>query len=185
MTTHPPSSARKFRILDALFLVAAAALMLTAERLVYWLWATFSVWFMDVPSWDAREIHLMAWSLALAELDLALLALVLVRRTDRSRLRRGVPGLLVHAVVATVVVVRLAGWSVQVLITRGLEGRRGIYSPRWTVVILDYFRDDLRRDAVVAILAAWLTLKVIGQWRAEWSWDNLLGCLVAAAWMAF
>jgi hypothetical protein len=185
MTTGPATPARPFRILDAASLIAAAALMLTAERVVYWLWATLSGWFLDVPSWNPRELRLMAWSLALAELDLALLAVLLVRRTGRARLRNGSPGLLVHAAVAIVVGVRLTGWSARALICRGLEGRPGIYSPRWTVEILDYLRDDLRREAVVAILAGWLALALTGRWRAERAWDDRLGRLVAAAWVAF
>ena len=127
----------------------------------------------------------MAWSLTLAELSLVLLALLLLRSGSRDRLRHGAFGLLVRLAVAAVLGVRLTGWLDHALIYRAFQGRPGIYQPRWTVEILDYLRDDLSREAVVAILSARLSLRLTGQWAPERAWDDRLGRLVAAAWGAF
>jgi len=127
----------------------------------------------------------MAWSLALAEVSLVLLIPSLLRRADRGRLRRGVPGLLVHAAVATVMAVRLAGWAAQAAIEALFRGRPSFYQTRWTVEVLDYLRDDLRRDVVVAVLATWLTLAVVGRWNPERAWDDRLGRLLAVVWVCF
>jgi hypothetical protein len=183
--SDPAPSARRFHLSDGIVLVAAAALVLTAERTVYWMWSTFSTWFSDVPSWNPAEVRRMAWSLALAEVSLVLLIPSLLRGADRGRLRRGVPGLLVHAAVATVMAVRLAGWAAQATIEALFRGRPNFYETRWTVEVPDYLRDDLRRDVVVAVLATWLTLAIVGRWNSERAWDDRLGRLLAVVWVCF
>ena len=87
--SDPAPAARRFHLSDGIVLVAAAALVLTAERTVYRMWSRFSTWFSDVPSWNPAEVRRMAWSLALAEVSLVLLIPSLLRRADRGRLRRG------------------------------------------------------------------------------------------------
>ncbi|HEV3164138.1 MAG TPA: hypothetical protein VGZ22_08910, partial [Isosphaeraceae bacterium] len=42
---------RRFYLVDGITLVAAAALMLSADRAVIWLWS----WWGDVPSYNHRE----------------------------------------------------------------------------------------------------------------------------------
>src|SRR3954454_7904065 len=181
--SDPAPAARRVHRSDGIVLVAAAALVLPAERTVYWMWSTFSTWFSDVPSWNPAEVRRMAWSLALAEVSLVPLIPSLLRRADRGRLRRGVPGLLVHAAVATVMAVRLAGWAAQAAIEALFRGRPNIYETRWTVEVLDYLRDNLRRDVVVAVLATWLTLAIVGRWNSERAWDDRLGRLLAVVWV--
>jgi hypothetical protein len=176
---------RRFLISDAIVLVAAAALMLSADRAVHWIWSAFSEWFGDVPSWNQWETRRMAWSLALASLSLPLLCSLVVRPADRSRLRRGAPGLVVHLAIATVVAVRLAGWATQASFYALFEGRPGFYDTRWTVEVLNYLRDDLRKDAVIAILASWLSLKVVRRWNPEKAWDDRLGRFVGLLWVVF
>src|SRR5262249_29216209 len=102
---------------------------------------------------------------------------------DRARLRA--PGLLVHPAVAVVLLVRLAGWLAQASITALFAGRKGIYGTRWTVEVLDYLRDDLRRDVVIAILSSWLTLAIVRRWMPERAWDDRLGRLIAVLWVLF
>jgi hypothetical protein len=174
---------RRFLLSDIIVLVAAAALMLSADRAVHWIWSSFSSWFGDMPSWNPWETMRMAWSLALASLSLPLLCSLLLHPTDRSRLRRGAPGLLVHLAIATVVVVRLSGWVTQAAISALFWGRPGFYGQRWTVEVLNYLRDDLRRDAVIAVLATWLTLNLVGRWEPEPTWDDRLGRFVGVLWV--
>src|SRR3954454_23717097 len=81
--SDPAPAARRVHRSDGIVLVAAAALVLPAERTVYWMWSTFSAWFSDVPSWNPAEVRRMAWSLALAEVSLVLLIPSLLRRADR------------------------------------------------------------------------------------------------------
>ena len=66
-----------------------------------------------------------------------------------------------------------------------LPGRPNFYETRWTVEVLDYLRDDLRRDVVVAVLATWLTLAIVGRWNSERAWDDRLGRLLAVVWVCF
>src|SRR5438105_704221 len=98
----------------------------------------------------------MACSLALAGLSLPLLCSLLARRVDRVRLRHGAPGLLVHLAVGMVVAVRLAVWSAQASIFALFEGRSGFDATQWTVEVLNYLGNDLRKDVVIAVLATWL-----------------------------
>jgi hypothetical protein len=176
---------RRFSLSDTLVLIAAAALVLSADRAVLWIWSSFSAWFQDVPSWSPAETRRMAWSLALAGFSFPMLCSLLARRADRARLRRGAPGLFVHPAIATVAAVRLVGWAAQAAIFALFQGRPDFYATRWTVEVLDYLRDDLRRDGVIAILAAWLALAVVGRWRPETSWDDRLGRIVGLVWVVF
>src|SRR4051794_21047678 len=71
---------RRFRLSDAIVLVAAVALMLSADRVVHWFW----VWGDPVASYGPAETRRMAWSFALAGLSLPLLCSLLARRSDRG-----------------------------------------------------------------------------------------------------
>jgi hypothetical protein len=53
------------------------------------------------------------------------------------------------------------------------------------VEVMDYLRDDLRRDAVIAVLAAWLALRLVGRWNPERAWDDRLGRFVGVLWVFF
>src|SRR3954452_18793016 len=128
--SDPAPDARRVHLTDGIVLVAEAARFPNAARTVCWVWSTFSSMFSDVPSWNPAEVRRMAWSLALAEVSLVLLIPSVLRGADRGRLARGVPGLLLHAAVATVVAVRLAGWAAQAAIEVSFRGRPNIYETR-------------------------------------------------------
>src|SRR5262245_47851831 len=102
---------RRFLIIDAIVLVAAAALMFSAERIVH-------EWGDPAALYGRREIRRIAWSLALAIPSLVLLVALLARPGDRRRLRHGAPGLYVHLALAAVLVVRCAGWLAQAVIVQ-------------------------------------------------------------------
>ena len=174
---------RRFHLIDLVVLVVGAALMLSADRAVQWIWVAFGGWTADVPSWDAWQTRRMAWSLGLAGFSLPLLIVLLVRPSDRARQRGGAPGLFVHPAVAAVVVLRLAGWLARGAICKWLETRPRFYHPRWTVEVMDYLGDDLARDVAIAVAAGWLALMLVGRWRPERAWDDRLGRLLGVAWL--
>src|SRR3954463_11611259 len=99
----------RFLLSDAILLVAAVALMLSADRAVHGFW----VWGDPVASYGPTETRRMAWSFALAGFSLPLLGSLPARRSDRGRLHLGAPGLLVHLAVGMAVAVRLADWAAQ------------------------------------------------------------------------
>jgi hypothetical protein len=176
---------RPFHLIDGIALVAASALMLSADRAVHEWWSWLASRLGDLPSWGPRETRVMAWSVALTGLSLTLLVSLLARSADRRRLRRGAPGLAVHIAVATVVLVRIAGWLARATIDALFEGWPRFYGTRWTVETMNYLRDDLRRDAAVAVAATWLTLALVGRWNPERAWDDRLGRFLGALWMIF
>ena len=142
--------------------------MLSADRAAHGFW----VWGDPVASYGPAESRRMAWSFALAGLSLPLLCSLLARRSDRGRLHFGGAGLLVHLAAGMVVAVRLAGWAAQASIFALFEGRPGFYATRWTVEVLNYLGNDLRKDVVIAVLAIWLALAVVGRWNPERAWDD-------------
>lgn len=172
---------RRFHLIDAITLVAAAAVMLAAGRVIQWFW----VWSDPVASYNPRELRLMEWSLAFAELCLVQFTVLIAQPTGRRRLRRGVPGLAVYLVVGLVLIVRATGWLTQALIERAFHAWPGIYAARWGAVVMSYFRDDLRREVSVGILASWLALALVYRWNPERAWDDRLGRLIGAFWMLF
>ena len=179
------ASDRRFLLMDAIKLVGVAAIMFSTDRTVLWLNLSFGIKNPWSSPWLPRELRLMTWSLALTGASLVLLLSLLVRPTDRNRLRRGVPGLFVHLAVATVVVVRIFGWLGQGLMDASFQGMPRFYTTRWTSEIMNYLRDDLRREVVVGVAASWLTLVLAGRWKMERAWDDRLGRLLGAFWMIF
>ena len=89
-------------------LVVAAALMMSANRLVGWLWASHYANGGVLIYFDPHENKRVACSMALIELSLCLLCSALLRPKDRTRLRYGAPGLLVHLVIWAAVTARVA-----------------------------------------------------------------------------
>ena len=140
---------RRFLLVDAIVLIAAAAFMLSSHRAIRWFWA----WGDPIASYGHRETRLMAWALALSGLSLVLLVSLLAHPTGPRRLRRGAPGLLVPVAVALVLAVRMGGWAAQALIHHAFSGSARFYAIRPTVEVMNYFRDDIRRDVVVAVAA--------------------------------
>ena len=174
---------RRFHLSDAFVLVVAAALMLSADRAVGELWTSHITASGTVPSFDAWQTRRMAWTLALALLNLALLCSALARRVDRSRLRGGAPGLFVHAAVATVVLAGVASWASEWSLGAMFKGRPGFYRPRWTGELLFGLHISFRRDAAIAVVAGWLALVIVGRWNPERAWDDRLGRLLGLLWL--
>jgi hypothetical protein len=173
---------RRFLLVDAIILIAAAALMLSSHRAIWWFW----VWGDPTASYSYRETRLMAGALALSGLSFILLVSVLAHPTGPRRLRRGAPGLFVPVAVASVLAVRVCGWAAQALINHAFSGRAGFfYAIRPTVEVMNDLRDDIRRDVVVAVAATWLTLAIVGRWRPERAWDDRLGRSLGVVWIVF
>ena len=172
---------RRFLLIDAITLIAAAALMLTSHRAIRWFWA----WGDPIASYGPRETRLMAWALALSGLSLILLISLVAHPGGPQRLRRGAPGRFVPVAVATVLAVRLSGWAAQALIHHAFSGGAGFYAIRWTVEVMNYLRDDIRHDVAVAVAAAWITLAIAGRWHPGRAWDDRLGRFLGIFWIAF
>jgi hypothetical protein len=172
---------RRFRLIDAITLIAAAALMLSSHRAVLWFWT----WGDPIASYGPRETRLMAWALALCNLSLILLVSLLTHPAGPRRLRRGAPGLLVPVAVATVLAVRIAGWAAQASIHHAFRGRAAFYFMRPTVEVMNYLRDGIRRDVAVAVAATWISLAIVGRWHPECAWDDRLGRALGVVWLLF
>lgn len=175
------SGQRRFRLLDAVVLVAAAALMLSTGRLVQWFWA----WATPTSSFSTWETRRMAWSLSLAALSLALAFPILTRSAARKGMRSGAPGLLVPAVIAVVLAVRAGTWLALGEIGRAFEGRPGFYRPEWPIEVMNYFGNEFCGEVTVGIAASWLALAIVGRWNPEPSWDDRLGRFIGLLWFAF
>ena len=177
-------STRRFHLSDAFVLVVAAALMLSANRAVGELWTSHTRTSGTIPSFDPWQTRRMAWTLALALLNLTLLCSALPRRVDRSRLRGGAPGLFVHAAVATIVLVGVSSWASEWSLGAMFEGRPGFRRPQWwTGELLFGLHLSFRRDAALAVLAGWLALVIVGRWNPERAWDDRLGRLLGLLWL--
>jgi hypothetical protein len=50
---------------------------------------------------------------------------------------------------------------------------------------MDYLRDDLRREAVIAVAATWLALAIVGRWKPEKAWDDRIGRFIGVLWIVF
>jgi hypothetical protein len=180
---HQPETEipRRFLLIDAILLIAATALMLSAHRAIWWFW----VWGDPIASYDPQETRLMARALALSRLSLILLVSLLAHPTGPRRLRRGVQGLFVPVAVAAVLAVRMSGWAVQAPIHLAFSGDVRFYEIRWTVQVMNYLRDDIRRDVAVAVTATWITLAIVGRWHPERAWDDRLGRFLGVVWIVF
>jgi hypothetical protein len=174
---------RRFHLSDAIVLVVAAALMLSADRAVGKLWTSHISTSGTIPSFDAWETRRMAWTLGLALLNLAMLCSTLARRVDRSRLRGGAPGLFVHAAVATAILAGVASWASHSSLGAMFEGRPGFHQPQWRGELLFGLHISFRRDAAIAVLAGWLALVIVGRWNPERTWDDRLGRLLGLLWL--
>jgi hypothetical protein len=179
------TTARRFQISDSLVLVVAAALMISANRLVSWLWASHYANGGVLIYFDPHENKRAACSMALIELSLCLLCSVLLRPKDRTRLRYGAPGLLVHLVIWAAVAVRVAERVAHAALFTLFGERLRFYGAGWRLSVLNVLNLEFPRDATMAILAGWLALAVVGKWKPERAWDDRLGRLLGIAWVIF
>ena len=85
----------------------------------------------------------------------------------------------------TVLAVRICGWAAQVLIHFAFSRRVTIYVIRWTVEVMNYLRDGIRRDVVIAVVVTWLTLAIAGRWHPQHAWDDRLGRFLGVVWLIF
>jgi hypothetical protein len=83
------------------------------------------------------------------------------------------------------VAVRVAGWAADTLLFAVLEGRPGVYWKRWRRESLHGLNMNFRKDAVIAILAGWLALAIVGRWIPERAWDDSLGRPAGLLWVIF
>jgi hypothetical protein len=181
MHQHETEVPRRLLLIDAITLVAAAALMLSSHRAIRWFWA----WGDPIASYGPRETRLIAWALALSGSSLILLVSLLAHPGGPRRLHRGAPGLLVHAAIAAVLAVRVAGWAAQVSIHHAFRARAAFYVMRPAVEVMNYLRDGIRRDVAVAVTATWITIAIVGCWHPERAWDDHLGRSLGVVWLLF
>ena len=114
--------------------------MLSSQRAIQWFWT----WGDPIASYTTGN-SADGLVLALIGLSLILLGSLLVHPTGLRRLRRGPPGLFVHAAVATVLAVRISGWAGQALIHGAFSGDPRFYEIRWTVEVMNFPRRHPRR----------------------------------------
>ncbi len=157
--------------------------MLCADRAVGELWTSHIRTSGTIPSFDPWQTRRMAWTLALALLNLTLLCSALARRVDRSRLRGGSPGLFVHAAVATIVLVGVASWASEWSLGALFKDRPGFYQQRWRSELLFGLHISFRQNAAIAVVAGWLALVIVGRWNPERAWDDRLGRLLGLLWL--
>jgi len=181
MMTGKP--ARRFRLIDAMIIVAATATGLAWGRtdlvatvqareiptgIVFSDMQTRPVVFADRMNTFRRGAsrHLGCWTLAVLMVRL---------RSPRPRHFRLMcqPGMLAVATATAYAVVGAAGFLLAFLI-------RAKYKPAWS----DYAGQaiDLHGTSK-AIAAAWLILALSGCWRPERTWIDRLGCLIGLAWI--
>lgn len=177
----PAPEGRRFLLIDAIMLVAVAAVMLSAGRAVRWV----AEWEVPKARYDSEMLMRMSGSLALIGLSVVLLPFVLARTADRRRLRRGAPGLFVHVVVVAVIGVLTAAWAAETAFSFGLAGVARIYSSPWPHFVIYSLASELPDDVAIAVCVSWLTLMLAGHWHPERAWDDRFGRFVGILWVAF
>ncbi len=178
------TTARRFQISDSVVLVVAAALMASANRLIGWLWTShYANGGVLVAPFTEQENMPVVCSMALIELSLCLLCWILLRPKDRTRLRDGAPGLLVHLVIGAAVAVRVADRVAGAALFTLFGDKIRRYGVGWRLSVLSVLRLEFARDATIVILAGWLTLAVVGKWKPERAWDDRFGRLLGIAWV--
>jgi hypothetical protein len=173
---EPPT--RRFLILDAMALVLAAAVMLSAREMFRWLWANGC----PDASYGEREVARHAGALAMLGLSFALLPFMLARPGDRRRLRQGAPGLLVHLVAVVVPGWLLVEWAARGLVLHVIWKSFDSYpllGGLFSVVI------QLGMPMSLGVGIAWITLAIVGRWRPDRGWDDRLGRLVGCLWLVY
>jgi hypothetical protein len=176
---------RRFHVSDSVVLVVATALMLSADRVVSWLWKSHYANGGILTYFDRYENKRTVCSMALIELSLCLLCSILLRPKDRTRLRYGAPGLLVHLVIWAAVAVWFVGQVVNAALFTLFGERLRFYGVGWRFSVLQGLNSDFPRDAMMAIVGGWLTLAVVGRWKPERAWDDRLGRFLGIVWLIF
>jgi hypothetical protein len=176
---EPPG--RRFLLLDAMALVLASAVMLSARGLFLWSWST------GIPdlSYGDNEVARHSAALALVGLSFVLLPFTLARPGDRRRLRQGAPGLLIHVVVMITFAWILLEWAVRWRVQGGGWPDFGPdpLSPLAAALILVVIQ--FARPMSLGVAIAWITLAVVGRWKPDRGWDDRLGRLVGCLWLVY
>ena len=172
---------RRFTLADAMGIVAAVGMMLSTGRLARWLLAKGDTSAYFVPDY----LWCLSLTFALICPSLVLLPVLLSRPRDRRRLRAGSPGLAVHIVVLTLLLVSVAGWVAHRATSWLLQppplGEWHFY-PSAT---MNFFLHEFRYTAAAAIAAVWIAMAIVGRWRPERAWDDRLGRLIGLLWLLF
>ncbi len=180
------AQSRRFRISDAMILVAATAvacgLMLGMERLTEGqisVWAFPELFTTKVASLSIEEkvqlglgVTFLATSLALPFAAMWTLAIIPIRFAGpRPRFRRLVrqPG--INAALAAVLALILAGVLLGLVIWLGAS----VYAIFALLAVPTY--------PALAVVVAWVTLLVGRRWRAEPSWVDRLGRALGVFWI--
>jgi len=196
-------SARKFRLSDAMVLVAATAVAFAVFKPYQAAMnplrfgpsiapaTPFTGWIEGLWGCLVRAFpYVMAWTLAI---------LVLRFRRPRPRWIRLIrqPGFIAALVPAPVLVWRVIGFaslyarvganpsSLAAWIPRHFNGI-GCFmggSPGWMLFDTDHFLNTMAMIGA-AVAASWLLLVVSGQWRPERSWIDRFGRLIGWYWIA-
>ncbi len=177
---HLPAERRRFLLIDAITLVAAAALVFSANLILISVLTLLdhrhAAW--DFLGWGRR---IGSCTLGLIVLSLAMLFAQSARPSDRRRLRNGAPGLMVHLVITILFGLRIAGWA-EIMATQGVVGDG---RPGWSTGALEDLYEGFRFAAILGIAASWITLAIVGRWRPERAWDDRLGRFIGVVWFLF
>jgi hypothetical protein len=174
-------SARRFLILDAMVLILASAVMLSARSAFRWSWTAGNPFL----SYGEREVTRYSAALALVGLSFVLLPFTLARKGDRRRLRQGAPGLLVYLVVVVTFGWMLIEYAMRWMVMAKIWGNFGYkpFHPLATALISIVLQFGMPMSIGVAI--AWITLAIVGRWRPDRGWDDRLGRLVGCLWLVY
>ncbi len=179
---------RKFTVFDAMVLIGATALGLG------WTRATFDGDWADLTAHGEIEpdflvVALWNWSdLTVPYLTLLTITLTLLwLRSPRAAIRKlsRYPGAVACAAVTASVIVTVAFDLLFYLMVSSLSGGHGKWF-FWFHGLLSHIKDDLSRYARPrgeAIAVCWVILWMTRRWRAQATWLDRLGRLVAVIWL--
>jgi hypothetical protein len=159
---------RRFTLLDAMTLVAAAAVGMAGSRVMH---ATLSA-----HAWDHDDIYRVFPYLASA--TFGLLALSLRQPRPGLRLMMTRPGAIACTTASLALVATAVTSALQYLTVWGWTPNNPPLPPLAT------WASNSREAPLFAVASAWATLALTGRWRGRPSWIDRLGMLVGLGWFA-
>jgi hypothetical protein len=178
---------QRFRLVDAMVLVAVAGLGLAMTRSYLRCFSALS-WVVSSEPINVRVMGVREWLNAfvppLVVLSAALGPLRFTRPVDRFRRTARRPGLAVSYATWAALVLALVRWAsdLRTLLTHTLFPDVGFLSPGDIFVLRVVMMKDFIGSGVAV---TWLLLWLGGGWRAEPTWVDRLGRLLGVFWIAF
>jgi hypothetical protein len=178
---------QRFRLVDAMVLIAVAALALAMTRSYLRCFSALDQLGSTEPI-NGRVMGVREWLYAcvppLVVLSAALWPLRFTRPVDRFRRTARRPGLAVSYATWVALVLALVRWAsdLRTLLTRTHFPDVGFLSPGDIFVLRAVMTKDFIGSGVAV---TWLLLWLGGGWRAESTWIDRLGRLLGVFWIAF